>query len=515
MIRKFIFVCLIGLVLITAYSLFDNKVKLGQGLLIISFNLAILLSYYFIFVKGYHRLRSSIQRLAVGRALLFGLMGGLLYLVLAGYYLLHLPSSILYQTAILLLIPLAFGSTLGEGGVAEGTSMSLISLLLGLVLIEILLHVIPVKNISATLAAEPHLDYPDLYENPPDAPFREGGHLKPDLDAWVVGDTPAARVQFVTNSKGFRNDQEFSYHSSPDAYRIIYVGDSFVGGYRVDQQETSGYILDNRLTEMMHQAGREHKIELIVALLEDTAIATQWMKAHGLKYQPDLVIIGVTLGNDVAQTCISREPAFSGFTTAPVNQIYLPADAFDPSLWQLLQKKFEATSVGSLATQTLYPDETGIISWYAGSRPNRINALDPANGLGLFYTPLMADLSLCLDHFQSQLTLARQLVEENNAEMLVVLFPQRYQVNGREWRATHRRYLLNLAHFDLEQPNRIILAGCEQENVACFDLLPAFRQAAGGPLYMPLGDMHWNARGHRIAGEAIADYVWSDYLGQQ
>ena len=61
--------------------------------------------------------------------------------------------------------------------------------------------------------------------------------------------------------------------------------------------------------------------------------------------------------------------------------------------------------------------------------------------------------------------------------------------------------------FDLELPNRRILAFCESARIACLDLLPAFRKVPNQELHLPNGDMHWNAAGPRLAGRSLASYL--------
>jgi hypothetical protein len=56
---------------------------------------------------------------------------------------------------------------------------------------------------------------------------------------------------------------------------------------------------------------------------------------------------------------------------------------------------------------------------------------------------------------------------------------------------------------------------CKHANIVCIDLLSAFRNAAKSnpePLYLPLGDMHWNSNGHRVAGITITEFIWQHYL---
>ena len=77
-------------------------------------------------------------------------------------------------------------------------------------------------------------------------PRQEGGHLLPNLNMNMQGgDRSGQRVRIITNSKGFRNDREFADHVPPDTFRILFMGDSFVDGFRTDQTRTIGNVLNN------------------------------------------------------------------------------------------------------------------------------------------------------------------------------------------------------------------------------------------------------------------------------
>ncbi len=78
-------------------------------------------------------------------------------------------------------------------------------------------------------------------------PLREGGHLVPLLDVLARGEHRGQAVRWVTNSKGYRNDSEFAYEVPEGTYRILLMGDSYVDGFRTDQERTIGYLLERHL----------------------------------------------------------------------------------------------------------------------------------------------------------------------------------------------------------------------------------------------------------------------------
>jgi len=79
-------------------------------------------------------------------------------------------------------------------------------------------------------------DYGDLLGE-----MKSGGMLEPNLDLDVVGEAGPAR--FITNQSGFRNRQPAVRRKVGDEYRVLLLGDSFVAGYRMDQDATVGHLL--------------------------------------------------------------------------------------------------------------------------------------------------------------------------------------------------------------------------------------------------------------------------------
>src|SRR5207244_10087174 len=62
------------------------------------------------------------------------------------------------------------------------------------------------------------------------------GFLRHDLHTRVVGERGAAT--FITNHLGLRYDREVNATKTSPGSRVLFLGDSFVAGYRTDQPDT-------------------------------------------------------------------------------------------------------------------------------------------------------------------------------------------------------------------------------------------------------------------------------------
>jgi len=353
-------------------------------------------------------------------------------------------------------------------------------------------------------------------------PEREGGHLLPNLNLDVRGEFGA--VRFITNSKGFRNTKEFDYLPSPGTSRILLLGDSYVDGMRTDQEHTIGAVLQ---AELNSRVKPDRQVEVMISGHNNPANAWYYYQEHGHKYHPELVILGLTIGNDFT----SHNYCYGGLfpeteennhrvlrkansSLGPVSLsmlVLLPDAAYRQSHngewiedkeYQLRHWLAEYSRIFGYAIPPSF-----LIPW---NRRRHVYATDPFLSLGLFYQPGMPEVQGVYQDMDEMLTGMYQAVTTEGATFLVVLFPVRIQVAEKEWDLLVRFYALDRDKFDLQEPNQHILALCKRYGIECLDSLPALRQwyeAHGEPVYRTRGDMHFNEVGQRVVAEQIAAYV--------
>ena len=97
--------------------------------------------------------------------------------------------------------------------------------------------------------------------------------------------------------------------------------------------------------------------------------------------------------------------------------------------------------------------------------------------------------------------------EEAGAPLLLNIFPASLQVSRQ-----HVPLMSSLG-FELteeflvtEEPQAKMRAFCEEEGLACFDLLPGFRERSDQVLYLEK-DTHWSTPGNRLAFELVRDHI--------
>jgi hypothetical protein len=143
------------------------------------------------------------------------------------------------------------------------------------------------------------LDYKDTWRqvDPSNATFGPGGFLKEGFEG-KVQDGFGGTVRWKNNSQGFRNEVEFVVPKPARTYRVLSIGDSFTGGYRVGQDDTFSALTE----DIVARRNPTIHVEIMVSVIEDPAFGLLFLQEHGLGYEPDLVILGITLGNDIQQT---------------------------------------------------------------------------------------------------------------------------------------------------------------------------------------------------------------------
>ncbi|MEE2711097.1 MAG: hypothetical protein VYA69_16050 [Gemmatimonadota bacterium] len=372
--------------------------------------------------------------------------------------------------------------------------------------------------------------------------FGEGGELAVNLNEYMVGEEEPVKI--ITNSKGFRNDTEFAYQPEEGTFRILYVGDSFVAGFRVGQEDMSGSVMERRLNDIINTRPSDWKrVEVMVSAAEEPGLEWYWLQEYGFRYNPHMIVLGICIGNDIAQSYLSLDPqgAFAivkhqnslsikktsvpeiGFSTPPFNEFFIPdrAKLFRMPGWQRhLRYLFTESPLVSRINRSTGNAE-GIISWYGDSwhgdqaSQNPIHGFDPIHGLGLYYYPSLDIVNVAFQRFHRIIVGMYKNAQDRNMVFLPVLFSQRFQVSEREWAATVRQFSLNPEAFDLTYPNRTIISRFERDRIPYLDLLSAFQEAdhsKSESYFMPMGDMHWNSKGHEVAGQAIAEFISDRFL---
>jgi len=272
------------------------------------------------------------------------------------------------------------------------------------------------------------------------------------------------------NSHGLRNP-ETPYEKPKDTFRILNLGDSIAMGWGVGETETYGQQLEHLLNE---QATGSLHYEVINAAVPGWNLENElaYLQAEGLKYKPDLILLDMTLVNDI----------------------------YGKSAL-LAQKR--STPIEWLRTHTYFwPFLTIQLRWIEARAKGRerISVINPPTEAASYF-PLDPKAKQWTTIWNETLAIDR-LAEENNAHFLLLLFPVEFQVLDESYSTV---------------PQEVLTTKAVESNIPALDLLPAYRRACeekpGGACHQEdhylFADvwMHPSAYGHKLTAIEIKAFL--------
>ncbi|MFQ5443059.1 MAG: hypothetical protein ACE5EK_00440 [Nitrospinales bacterium] len=321
------------------------------------------------------------------------------------------------------------------------------------------------------------------------------------------------------NKEGFR-DVDHDRHNSDGKFRIISVGDSFTWGHGVDGHEIYMKVLeqiDPRIeTINLGGPGGDPAGELLAYIL------------HGLKYEHDLVMVGIYLGNDLT----TYQP---NENTSPPRWGYDPDGYFDligqvqspevtqairqqietkhsPNKYKTLNKRIHYWLIKNFQFYTFldnlqdgFADRIKSSPWFVktagffGKKAQR--------GKGFLNHCLKNDPpgeKEAWNYMEEILTRFKMVAEGASARLYLVFIPHVVQTSDSVFVNTVNRLGDDVENFDIWKPNRKLAVLSEKLGIDYLDLLPALREETQkkGLLYYRR-DPHWTPAGHRAAAYAI------------
>lgn len=347
--------------------------------------------------------------------------------------------------------------------------------------------------------------------------MNEGGFLKPDVDT-LVNNPYRSQVRWVTNSKGFRNSKEINRKKPSRTFRILSLGDSFTAGYRVAQSQTFSFLLEQQLNSNQDSIN----YEVVISNINNPVLGIAYINKHGLTYSPDIILLGITLGNDLTQSLIElckdgryrlvndslkTNPNYSTSRLTEAMEEFFPDNICDYShdLDDLIEKSITLKFIKSAFGIT--SEGESIFSSRGKAYPY---LHDHSHGLGLFIKDPPKSIELAYQINEKVLRVYQNIALKNGIRLIVCAFPQRYQINTRDWKKTIDDYDIHEQYFDITIANNRINSFCTKNNIEHIDITQQMKnefELTGENLYMPMGDMHWNRNGHQIAFESIYGYL--------
>ncbi len=303
-------------------------------------------------------------------------------------------------------------------------------------------------------------------------------------------------IEIRTSSRGYRSPE--TADKPPGAQRILALGDSFAFGHGVPEEEA----YPAALQRVLRERGRD--VEVVNAGVPGygTANACALLAADADALQVDAVVLGFYLGNDFRDNDTLR----SGRLTARSGMLVTLTER-DSDLAVTLKV---AILTHWRTAQLLFLGLGGAVQTEAEKVRDLCAALawDPGFGTAMVRRTWDADAERAFATSTQWLERIAELCIAARRGLLVVLLPAPHQYHDALWNIVVDKCRLDAAEFDRDKPSRALVEWGGARGVDVLDLLPEFRARSTGAsaarLYI---DVHFNAAGHRLAAERIAERI--------
>jgi len=324
-------------------------------------------------------------------------------------------------------------------------------------------------------------------------------------------------TEVAINAHGLR-DPERDYAAPPGTFRVLALGDSFVEGYTVPDAETVARVLERTIAapgcpaEVLNAGHAAYSTDQEYLFHRD----------EGVKYHAQVVLLFFYYNDVLANTSsnyfgspkplLEKRDGRLVLTNDPVPRPPAP----DPSASASAVPRPPRTLLGSVG-----------LEWardrLARGAPRAYNALarlrlwEPLGGdtvekgdsLRVFKRRRQPDVEEAWTRTGDIVEALAREAEANGSRFALVYVPSRMEVSDRDWELTRLSYGMQEGVWDRGLVAARVAEMGRLAGVPVLDLTPALRAASGGLGGEPylLYDGHWNARGHRAAGEAVAAFL--------
>lgn len=329
------------------------------------------------------------------------------------------------------------------------------------------------------------------------------------------------------NSAGLR-DREHSKAKPPDTVRIALLGDSYCEALQVPLEQTFWWLLQQKLEACNAFPGK--KVEIINFGVSGYGTGQELItfEKHAREYAPDIVLLLVTTGNDITDNRealkLTDEIPYYVFRNGELtlDNSFLESKSFR---WHAsAANRFTEWFRDHLRTvQLLYfvhmVAKQKLSDW-RNQRPTTDQTPAATQTAPAAKPPIdvvnMIYLEPADENWREAWRVTEALIEKLNGEVratgakfLMVLGTNTIQVAPDP--AVRQRFLDYLGARDLLYPNRRLRTLGDNDQIDLLDLVPpmqAYAEQHRAFLHgfgKDLGNGHWNADGHRVAAELIAE----------
>jgi hypothetical protein len=341
-----------------------------------------------------------------------------------------------------------------------------------------------------------------------------GFTLRPNAEGWWRNEGSA----YVTiNSQGLR-DREHTIAKPANTIRIAVLGDSFAEALQVSAEDAFWSVMERELQKCSASSGKTIEVINFGVSGFSTARELIMLRQRVWQYQPDVVVLLVTLSNDIKDN--SR--ALSGYTSALPYFVYRDGSlVLDNSMMEERNKAFAFRLQRFAGRPFVWLREHSRLlglfyslrEAYEAKNKGSVTAKDSASEPGInekvFQSPANNDWESAWNVTEGLMVQMRDEVEAKGARFLIVTGSASIQVTPNQDDKTKFIQRLNVPSLFYPDTRIKELGIRHRINVLTLaPILAEFTSRTGTFLHgfgPSKGKGHWNESGHALVGKLITE----------
>jgi len=311
-----------------------------------------------------------------------------------------------------------------------------------------------------------------------------------------------------SNRFGF-NDVDRPLEKPPGIFRLLVLGDSWnwAGG----REGNFTALLEKRFEQ--HYGA--HVVEVVNAGYPGTHTGAQLavLKKYGLRYHPDLVVLGFSTGGDFSTADPTRRrvvlngvlvDARGGFNAVlwdrPIvlrSRLVALAQAAWQALCDSLRKRWAAGPQGALSEERFLSRGHTLMT-FCGLHALQAGSLDPH-----------------LTYSFAGISDMQSLLSRRGIALMVAIFPDELDVNERLAQQVYSRFQLDPKDYVPSCVHNLVRAYLGATGIPFIDLFDDVRAQAQQRALYQFRDPHWNAAGNRLAADVLFERLLNVIAAQR
>ena len=320
--------------------------------------------------------------------------------------------------------------------------------------------------------------------------------LKANSSALHYAITDEFIVNVTINSAGYR-DQDFKIKKLRNTKRIIFLGDSYVFGFGVELNETFHQIIKRKLSE------KNKSYEIINAgykgnFAEDTEYL--YLKKEGIKLNPDVVLLAITLSNDFDDINTNKLYYNSSDNLYKAESLVHYIDNQSRLRFKQSQESQNFIKRALYKINLVLSYKSHLYILLKDTFRNILYTFYYGKYQNVYSNNYTEEINSSFAKVMNYTIKINELAKKNKAILVLILIPDKRAVYEYKIKDTNSDIL------NWTKPSEEIKRIAEKNNITVIDVLPDLKDYVNTHnqemIYFKV-DPHWNSKGHKIAAEAI------------